>query len=219
VQWVEATRTVHITSNIPRVTPMPTPMPIPTRPVILATPSPIPRTPTRTPTPTVTLTPTRTITPTHWRDWHNDWRTPTRWHDWRDGTPTPTPWRDWHDDWRDWDGRDLRGRLFREVRKSEALDMYDFDERFVLLYFDSRRSINNERMNNAIRAVHDANFVVHFMDDAFQNDFMWFGERYFAPNDIPNPAMFFVERGQIRDSETRFTSVPGVADRIHWHLR
>ena len=186
VQWVEATRTVHITSNVPRVSP--TPWPIPTRPANLATPSPIPRTPTRTPTPTVTITPTRTI--------------------------TPTPWRDWRD------GRDLRGRLFREARKSEVLDMYDFDERFVLLFFDSRRNdLNHDRMDNAIRAVEDANLTIYFMDDAFQNDFMWFGERFFAPNDIPNPAMFFVERGQVRDSETRFTNIPGVADRIYWHLR
>jgi len=132
-------------------------------------------------------------------------------------TITPTPWRDW----RDWqDSRDLRGRLFRETRKAEAMDMYDFDERFVLLYFDSRRNdLNNQRMNDAIRAIQDANMTVYFMDDAFQGDFMWFGERFFAPNDIPNPAMFFVERGQIRDTETRFTNIPGVADRIYWHLR
>lgn len=186
VNWVEATRTVQITSP-----PRPTPTPLPTRPPVqINTATPIPRTPTRTPT----RTPIPTLT----------------------STPTPTSYY-YYDDY-----RDLRGRYFTEIRKTEAMDRYDWNERFVLLYFDSRRNdFNRNRMDDAIRAVEEAGYRVYFVDDAYQSDFGWFGETYYGRDryDIPNPVMFFVEDGRVRDTEQRFSNIRDVSDRIHWFLR
>ena len=109
---------------------------------------------------------------------------------------------------------------FREVSKFDAMYMHEYGERFILLYFDSKKTnFSESRLRNAIEAVQEADKVVYYMDDYHEGDYDWFGTDHYSNDNMPNPCMFFIEYENIEHVETRFSNPESLTEDIKWFLR
>jgi len=110
---------------------------------------------------------------------------------------------------------------FIKVNKHEAEDMYDYGDRFILLFFNNERSdFSSSRLDSYIKGVYDADEPIYYMNDADQSDYTWFGEKYFYDYDrIPNPCIFYVSNSYIDETESRAVAKSTLADDILRYLR
>ena len=137
-------------------------------------------------------------------------------------TPTPTFTRDFTSP-------------FAKITKPDAIDYYENNDTFILLFFNNQRSdFNQSKLDAYMQAIYLADedygyqysMPVYYINDADSlDDYSWFGadlyadyrSNYYTDTDyskyIPNPCLFFVSKQTVMN-EDRSLGVGYLADQI-----
>jgi hypothetical protein len=104
------------------------------------------------------------------------------------GTPTPTPTPT---------GMDMLSRYFRHRSEYEATRLYNNNETFIYVYFDSSKpgyETNLEIIKQAVVRLEEDVFYSDHKDEA-EKDEWWFANDLYTASPIPNPCVFLVQGG------------------------